>query len=116
MNRSTKAPIVFWPKEMPPQLAAVMPLGQRHVSNTGCNVLVNIEPLGPNGENEYHLSISHQARYPTWDEIAEARYKFLPDALTFAMVLPPKGEYVNVHENTFHLHELHDRREILVKP
>lgn len=95
---------------MHPALAIAMPLGARYVSSTGCNVITNVEPIGPNGEKEHHLSISHPARYPTWDEIAEARYKFLPDALTFALYLPPKAEYVNLHPNCFHLHEVHDSR------
>ena len=47
----------------------------------------------------YHLSISHRTnddppkpgRYPTWDEIKEARYLFCPDEISMAMLLPPKG-------------------------
>lgn len=58
----------------------------------------------PNGGG-LHLSISHPRRYPTWDEIKKARYELLPDELTFVMFLPPMSEYVNVHENCFHLHE-----------
>lgn len=55
---------------------------------------------------KWHLSISHRSRYPTWDEIKEARYRFIPDNVTMAMILPPRGEYVNVHPNCFHLHEI----------
>ena len=54
----------------------------------------------------WHLSISHPSRYPTWDEIRDARYDLLPDGCTMAMLLPPKGEYVNLHRNCFHLHEI----------
>ena len=53
----------------------------------------------------WHLSIAHERRYPTWDEIAQARYDLLPDNITMAMYLPPRAEYVNVHPNCFHLHE-----------
>lgn len=68
----------------------------------------------------WHLSISHRSnlldahgqnppgRYPTWDEIAEARYRFCPDHVTMAMLLPPRAEYVNVMPTTFHLWELHE--------
>jgi hypothetical protein len=45
-------------------------------------------------------------RYPTWDEIADARYQFVPNDLTMAMLLPPREQYVNLHETTFHLHEI----------
>lgn len=60
----------------------------------------------------WHLSISHRdhqgrlRRYPTWDEIADAREVFLPTDLTFGMILPPADQYVAVHDTTFHLHEL----------
>jgi len=53
----------------------------------------------------WHLSISHPDRYPTWDEIYAARYQLLPINATFVMYLPPPSEYVNVHENCFHLWE-----------
>jgi hypothetical protein len=55
-----------------------------------------------------HLSISARSgRYPTWDEIADARYDLLPDDRTFAMFLPPPAQYVNV-SNVFHLWETFD--------
>jgi hypothetical protein len=72
--------------------------------------------VGPEPDIGWHLSISHNVmfngqqrpgRYPTWDEITEARYRFVPDAVTMAMMLPPRAEYVNVHDTTFHLHQTH---------
>lgn len=66
-------------------------------------------------DGRWHLSISHArltkgktvpGRYPSWDEIAHARYELLPGDLTFAMLLPPLEEYVAVHPTTFHLHEI----------
>lgn len=68
----------------------------------------------------WHLSISHRSnilgpdgkalpgRYPTWDEIARARYDLLPGDLTFGILLPPKSQYVNLHPTCFHLHEIRD--------
>ena len=56
----------------------------------------------------WHLSISHPSRYPVWDEIRDARYELLPDACTMAMLLPPRAEYVSLHPNCFHLHEVPD--------
>jgi hypothetical protein len=67
--------------------------------------MVGEEPPG------WHLSISHigagrrPGRYPTWDEIRDARDRFLPGDLGFVMHLPPEGEYVAVHDTTFHLWE-----------
>lgn len=54
----------------------------------------------------WHLSISCQKRYPTWDEIRDARYDLMPDNITMGMLLPPKAQYVNIHPNCFHLHEI----------
>lgn len=66
------------------------------------------EPAG------WHLSISHtptgrSQRYPTWDEIAHARYELLPHWLDVVMHLPAPGEYVAVHDTCFHLHEHPER-------
>jgi hypothetical protein len=67
----------------------------------------------PNG---WHASVSFRdpdgalSRYPTWDELAHARYELLPGHLDFVMHLPPVDEYVAVHPTTFHLHE-HPERE-----
>lgn len=66
-----------------------------------CIVLVGQEPgIG------WHMSISHHRVNPTWEEIRDARYKFVPDGVRMAMLLPPKKEYVNIHEHCFHLYEM----------
>lgn len=78
---------------MHPNLGKLYTLGD-------CKIILSEEPQG------LHLSISHADRYPTWDEIHQARYELLPKEKTFAMILPPKKEYVNVHNNCFHLHEI----------
>lgn len=67
-----------------------------------CTVFAGVE-LGM-----WHLSISHPTRYPSWDEIKEARYRFVPNEVTMAMLLPPREEYINIHSNCFHLHELRE--------
>lgn len=82
----------------------------RRVNDGTLTVLVANEPDG------WHLSISHRPpnerralRYPTWDEIADARYRLLPDDITVAMLLPPPSQYVAAHPTTFHLHQIADR-------
>ncbi len=91
-------------------MSRVMPLPYREMQSPvpccrawqlgQCTVFAGKEPPG------WHMSISHPTRYPTWDEIREARYRFVPDAVTMVMILPPRAEYVNVHRNCFHLHEM----------
>lgn len=82
----------------------------RRVHDGVLTALIGEEPDG------WHLSISHaptnpkrSGRYPTWDEIAHARYGLLPDDVMFAMLLPPQDEYVALHDTTFHLHEISKR-------
>lgn len=79
---------------------------ERHMVGE-CSVMLAREPL--DGRYIWHLSISHPERYPTWDEIKTARYG-LPvlDGVTMAQILGPvgEGEWVNVHDNCFHLYEI----------
>ena len=58
----------------------------------------------------WHLSISTPHRYPTWGEIYTAWYDLCPDAaqINAAIILPRKSEYVNLHPNCFHVHQLRD--------
>lgn len=67
------------------------------------NVIVGKEP-----KVGWHLSISVRYRNPTWEEIRDARYRFVPEDVTMAMFLPPIGEYVNIHDFCFHLYESKD--------
>lgn len=71
-----------------------------------CHVLVGHENRV--GKLRWHLSISCSTRYPGWEEIKDARYSLLPVGLTFAQILPPLNEYVNVSPNCFHLWEIDD--------
>lgn len=70
------------------------------------HVMVGREPRS--GGLKWHMSISHPNRFPTWSEIKDARYSMMPTEITVAMILPPPSEYVNVHNNCFHLWEIDD--------
>jgi hypothetical protein len=58
----------------------------------------------------WHISVSVPYRYPTWAEIYTAWYDLVPGAgeITGAILLPRKSEYVNIHPNCFHVHQLAD--------
>jgi len=59
----------------------------------------------------WHLSVSCEYRYPTWNEIYTAWYDLIPGAgieFNGAIILPRKSEYVNIHENCFHVFQLRD--------
>lgn len=68
-------------------------------------VFVTREPAGKNGALLWHLSISRLNRHPSWDDLKAARYRLLPHELTFAVLLPPPTEFVNVPEqdHVFHV-------------
>jgi hypothetical protein len=89
------------------QRAAIYDFGE-------CRVIVGREPLTPgSGIYRWHLSISHESRYPTWDEVKAARYlaEELREVPLMAQLLPQvedEREWVNVHDNTFHLHEIEE--------
>ena len=87
---------------------------QRDAGDGHLTVFVGREPHEDFDRPLWHLSISHctndhpakPGRYPDWDEITEAWYRFIPDEVRVAMLLPPRAEWVNVHETCFHLWEL----------
>lgn len=93
---------------IPPHIQAILEPGARAFRLGECLVFVGHSPDG------WHLSISHPRRYPTWDEIKAARYLLTPHNVTMAMILPPPEEYVNIHENCFHLWQIEDPRKRLV--
>lgn len=74
---------------------------------SGCTVIHSVEET-PHGKLR-HVSIAHPRRYPTWDEIKEAKYHFFKDDEDAVMILPRKTDgilYVNMHANCFHLWQL----------
>ena len=104
--------VMRWQRTDTPELIRALSPGcdtyQAEVRDGHLSVFAGREPAG------FHMSISHRTnsnppkpgRYPTWDEIKDARYRFCPPDITMAMLLPPADEYVNVHDTTFHLWEV----------
>lgn len=65
-----------------------------------CTIIITIDA------GLWHLSISTPTESPTYSQIKEARYKFLPDNLYMGQIFPPKAEFVNLHPFCHHLWEL----------
>ena len=103
-------PMAEMGKHTPEEYMAVAQLratGTKMWRKGPCRVLTSQELRPGKGSRTYwHLSISCSDRYPVWDEIKDARYSLLPMGLTFAQILPPMNEFVNIHPNCFHLWEL----------
>ena len=73
----------------------------------GLAVCVSREPFDGDGVPRVHISVSCKDRYPTWDELVAVKRAFAENK-TMAIYLPPDAEYVNLHENCFHLWETKD--------
>lgn len=80
-------------------------------AKNGLTVLCGREPAGHRGMLLWHLSVAHPTRYPTWEELKELRYQLCPDEITMGVLFPPKDQWVNLHDNCFHLWEVGDKRE-----
>lgn len=65
-----------------------------------CTILVSVDA------GFWHLSISTPNAQPSYKEIKEARYRYLPDDVVMAQIFPPKSEFVNLHEYCHHLWEV----------
>ena len=65
----------------------------------GKTIFVNLENGG------WHLSAScnHVIGYY---ELKEIRYNFLPNSIYAAQIFPPREEFVNIHENCYHLYQI----------
>jgi hypothetical protein len=94
---------------LPAAAIGVLPPGTKAFTLGECRVFVSRDEIGDRiVTGRWHLSISHASRYPTWDEIVEARDRLLPDDLYFCMGLPPRERWLSVHAHCFHLWEMRD--------
>lgn len=56
-------------------------------------------------DGKWHMSIS--ANRPLgYYEMKQMRYMFLPNRVSAAQIFPPREEFVNLHENCYHLFEI----------
>lgn len=73
-----------------------------------CLIFLSPPTKRKNSPDGWHVSVSCPDRYPTWDELAKAWYELVPGAETrmAVMLLPPKENYINIHNFCFQVHEL----------
>ena len=74
--------------------------------STGAFELGDIKILISHDCGSWHLSASHRSRLPTYEEMKDIRYKFLPDGINAAEIFPPRNEFVNLHPYCRHLYEI----------
>ena len=65
-----------------------------------CAIIVSID------DDKWHLSISIKDAQPSYKEIKDARYKYIPNDVYMAQIFPPKEEFVNFHPYCHHLWEI----------
>lgn len=79
--------------------ASMMPYGTAlTIEGKGLVILATVEG------QELHISVSRAGRYPTWEELKRVKDMFWHPEADVIQFLPPASEYVNIHENCFHLY------------
>lgn len=70
-------------------------------TDTGLGIIKSVDDTPKWGKLK-HVSVSRADRYPGWDELLEVKEHFFGD-VDCAMLMPKKEDYVNVHQNCFHI-------------
>lgn len=90
-----------WTECQMPLMATILRPGTRYYVKRDLRVYVSTEYY-LSGQWR-HVAIWTRTRYPTWEEIKDARYTFFGDEDEVFQILPPKAEYINDYEYAFHL-------------
>jgi len=96
------------PFRLPKEIAKGLPPGTRAFKLGECGVFVSRDQIEVVYPPRWHLSISHESRYPTWEEIGQARDRLLPDDTFMCIPFPPREHWLSIHPNCFHLWEFRD--------
>lgn len=79
----------------------ILPVGKAYRGPNGLRVIIARE------QREWHISLSHPDRYPTWDEIRDVCWTLKPRT-RFKVIVPAANEpYTNFHPYTMHVWEEH---------
>lgn len=79
--------------------AAMLPYGTALTTQSrGLAIIATVEG------QELHVSVSRADRYPTWAELKRVKELFWHPEADVIQFLPPASEYVNLHENCFHMY------------
>jgi hypothetical protein len=56
----------------------------------------------------WHISISRKDRLPSYEELKDVRYQYLPDVPYMVQIFPSQEDFVNLHNYCLHLWEPKD--------
>lgn len=93
---------------LPRHVAETLAEGTKAYRMGECGIFVSQEPLDLVFPRRWHLSISCERRYPTWDEIGRARDNLLPNDVFMCVPFPPRAHWLSIHPNCFHLWQFRD--------
>lgn len=67
------------------------------------------------GRRWLHLSVAHERRFPSWEELVDTKRQFVGDRYAY-QVFPTEERYVNRHQYCLHLFSCLDVLEGMVLP
>lgn len=77
-------------------------------SRDGLRVIITLDDCEDKGL-WLHVSVSRHDRYPTWEEIKDTKDAFIGRDKLAVQFLPAAKDYVNIHQNCFHLWHVLDK-------
>jgi hypothetical protein len=94
----------IWADNMPGQ-----PLPRAFEHRAGLGAIVGREPLvPPDGDLRWHVSVRGKGRVPSWEQLVDAAHELRP-GVAFAVGVPPRSWWMNVHPHVLHLWEVTDQ-------
>ena len=85
--------------------------GGAYKSCDGLVVIISCS-IEKDGNSWVHLSLSRKKSVPTWIDLVKVKEIFLGAEALALQVLPPRSEWVNVHEFCLHLYQCLEDRPI----
>lgn len=88
------------------RIADVRPGAKTYAGTHDFRLILIIEKHAPEDGGRWHLTMSHTHRYPTLDELADARHKLIPDNATMVLLTPPPREHRKFYDTCLELWEI----------
>lgn len=67
----------------------------------------DISPVRGDPHWRWHVSVAGKDRIPSWEEFSAIVHNMRP-GVVFAMALPPRSWWINIHEHCLHAWEIFD--------
>ena len=89
-----------------------LPAPRAYQHSNGLTALVGRESLDGEELERWHVSVRYgdlgvDGRVPSWEELVDVAHELRP-GIPFAIGIPPRSWWINVHPHVLHLWELRD--------